>query len=311
MNQILFIQNKKRNNPKDTKKIVLFFAVAIIVFGLILFGQGVYGVYKNNENKNVKEEEEATKIQLSQTDSGNVLITVESKTAISELIYNWNSDASQTISENGKTTIQETITMPVGQNTLTVKIIDVNGNQKTKQDTFTLNVDKPTINLSLVGNNIKITVNSKVDLSYITYKWNSDEEQKTDMLTYEDKTTFEKEIEIPKGTNTLLVTAVDIYENKSEKSQEIKGVTKPKSSPVIQGEYIFFVVTADENISQVDFTFNGKNYTIKKEVIESSGNSKRVTYRMKLEKGMNYLTIKTTTESGITGEDVWKYEYKK
>lgn len=311
MNQILFIQNKKRNNPKDTKKIVLFFAVAIIVFGLILFGQGVYGVYKNNENKNVTEEVETTKIQLSQTDSGNVLVTVESKTAISELIYNWNSDASQTISENGKTTIQETITIPVGQNTLTVKTIDVNGNQKTKQETFTLNVDKPTINLSLVGNNIKITVNSKVDLSYITYKWNSDEEQKTDMLTYEDKTTFEKEIEIPKGTNTLLVTAVDIYENKSEKSQEIKGVTKPKSSPVIQGEYIFFVVTADENISQVDFTFNGKNYTIKKEVIESSGNSKRVTYRMKLEKGMNYLTIKTTTESGITGEDVWKYEYKK
>ena len=311
MNQILFIQNKKRNNPTDTKKIVLFFAVAIIVFGLILLGQGGYGVYKNNENNNVTEEVETTKIQLSQTDSGNVLVTVESKTAISELIYNWNSDASQTISENGKTTIQETITIPVGQNTLTVKTIDVNGNQKTKQETFTLNVDKPTINLSLVGNNIKITVNSKVDLSYITYKWNSDEEQKTDMLTYEDKTTFEKEIEIPKGTNTLLVTAVDIYENKSEKSQEIKGVTKPKSSPVIQGEYIFFVVTADENISQVDFTFNGKNYTIKKEVIESSGNSKRVTYRMKLEKGMNYLTIKTTTESGITGEDVWKYEYKK
>lgn len=311
MNQILFVDDKKRNNSKDTKKIVLFFAITIILFGLILFGQGVYGVYKGNENKSAKKEEETTKVQLSQTYSGDILITVESKIAISELIYNWNSDASQTISENGKTTIQETITMPVGQNTLTVKTIDVNGNQTTKQSTFTLNVDKPTITLSLVGNNIKIAVNSKVDLSYVTYKWNADEEQKIDMLTYEDKTAFEKEIEIPKGTNTLLVTAVDTYKNKSEKSQEIKGVTKPKSSPVIQGEYIFFVVTADENISQVDFTFNGKNYTIKKEVIESSGNNKRVTYRMKLEEGMNYLTVKTTTESGITGEDVWKYEYKK
>ncbi len=312
MNQILFVQNKKGNNPEDTKKIVLFFALAIIVFGLILFGQGVYGAYKNNENKTIKEKEEkTTQISFSQTDSGELLITVESKTAISELIYNWNSDASQTISGNGQTSMQETITIPVGQNTLTVKTIDVNGNQTTKQDTFTLNVDKPEIALSLVGNNIKITVNSKVDLSYVTYKWNSDEEQKIDMLTYEDKTVFEKEIEIPVGTNTLLVTAVDIYENKSEKSQEIKGVTKPKSSPVIQGEYIFFVVTADENISQVDFTFNGKAYTIKKEVIESSGDPKRVTYRMKLEDGMNYLTIKTTTESGVIGEDVWKYEYKK
>ena len=309
MNQILFVEDKKRNNPEDTKKIVLFFAVIIIIFGLTLFGEGIYGVYQNN--KNVKEETETTQIELSQTSSGDVLITVESQTAISELIYNWNSDASQTISGNGNTTMQETVTMPVGENTLTVKTIDVNGKQTTKQDTFTLNVDKPVVSLSLVGNNIKITVNSKADLSYITYRWNSEEEQKIDMLTYEDKTVFEKEIEIPVGTNTLLVTAVDTYENKSEKSQEIKGVTKPKSSPVIEGEYIFFVVTADENISQVDFVFNGKNYTIKKEVIESSGNAKRVTYRMKLEEGMNYLKIKTTTESGITGEDVWKYEYKK
>ena len=311
MNQILFVEDKKRNNPEDTKKIVLFFAVTIIVFGLILFGQGVYGVYKNSTNKNEKGGTETTQIKLSQTDTGDVLIAVESKTAISELIYNWNSDASQTISENGKTSIQETITMPTGENTLTVKTIDANGNQTTKQDTFTLNVDKPEINLSLVGNNIKITVNSKTDLSYITYKWNSDEEQKIDMLTYEDKTVLEKELEIPVGTNTLSVTAVDTHENKSEKSQEIKGVTKPKSSPVIQGEYIFFIVTADENISQVDFVFNGKNYTIKKEVIESSGNTKKVTYKMKLQKGMNYLKIKTTTESGVIGEDIWKYEYKK
>ena len=83
--------------------------------------------------------------------------------------------------------------MPVGQNTLIVKTIDVNSNEETKQDTFTLNVDKPEINLSLVGSNLKITVNSKVDLSYITYKWNTNDEQKIDMLTFEDKTKFEKE----------------------------------------------------------------------------------------------------------------------
>ena len=312
MNQILFIQDKKGNNPEDTKKIVLFFAILIIIFGLILSGQGVYGVYKFNENKSIEnKEEKTTQIQLSQSNEGEVLITVESSTQITELIYNWNSDASETISGNGKTTIQQTITMPVGQNTLTVKTIDINGKQTVKQETFTLNVDKPKINLSLVGSNIKISVNSNVDLSYITYRWNSDEEQRMDMTTYEDKTTFERELEIPIGTNTLHVTAVDIYNNTSEKSQEIKGVTKPQSKPVIQGEHIYFEVIADENITQVDFTFNGKNYTIKKEIIDKSGNSKKVVYRVKLEEGMNYLKIKTTTESGITSEDLWKYEYIK
>ena len=54
MNQILFVQDKKRNNPQDTKKIVLFFSVAIIIFGIILFGQGVYGVYTNKEKSNEK-----------------------------------------------------------------------------------------------------------------------------------------------------------------------------------------------------------------------------------------------------------------
>ncbi len=309
MNQILFVQDKHRTNPEDTKKIVLFFAISIIVFGLILLGQGAYGAYTNYRNKLLKENisSEETQIGLSQTDDGNVLITVESQNAISELIYYWNSEASQTISENGKMVIQETITMPVGENTLTVKTIDMNGNQTTKQETFTLNVDKPIINLSLLGDKIKITVNSKVDLSYITYKWNSENEEKIDMLTYEDKTNIEKEVDIPIGQNTLLVTAVDIYENKAEKSQEIKGVTKPKSKPIIQGNYIFFEVTADENIEKVEFWLNDKPYIINSDVI---GESNKAKYRLELNKGMNYLKIKTTTVSGIIGEDLWTYNYQ-
>ena len=158
---------------------------------------------------------------------------------------------------------------------------------------------------------MKIIVNSTENISYVTYKWNSEEEQKVDMVTYEDKTKFEKEIQIPRGSNTLIVTAVDVKNNSSEKSQDIKGVTKPKSSPVIQGEYIYFEVTSQEDIKQVEFTFNDVPYIIKEDTIKASGQTQKLTYRLKLKKGMNYLVIKTTTVSGIVGEDVWKYEYKK
>lgn len=312
MNQILFTENKKKNNIQDTRKIVLFFAVTLIVFGLVIAGQGIFGIYKRNrDNDTNKKDEVSTKIQAVQLATGEIQITVDSKVGISELIYNWNSDASQTISEKGATYVQEIITAPSGENALTVKTIDLNGRQVTKQETFTLIIEKPEISLTLVGNNIKITVLSKANLAYVTYKWNSDTEQKIDMVTYEDKAKLEKEIEIPIGTNTLLVTAVDINSNKSEKSQEIKGVTKPKSSPLIQGEYIYFEVTADEDIKQVDFIFNGEAYVIKKEVIQESNQLRKVTYRLKLKEGMNYLKIKSTTESGVTGEDIWKYEYKK
>ena len=312
MNQILFTENKKKNNMQDTKKIVLFFAVTLIVFGLILAGQGSFGLYKKYANNDSKKIDEAsTKIQATQLATGEIQITVDSKVGISELIYNWNTDSSQTISEKGATYVQELVTAPSGENTLTIKTIDLNGKQVTKQETFTLIMDKPEIALTLVGNNIKIIVTSKTNLSYVSYKWNTEAEQKIDMVTYEDKTKLEKEVEIPIGTNTLLVTAVDINSNKAEKSQEIKGVTKPKSAPLVQGEYIYFEVTADEDIKQVDFVFNGEAYVIKKEIIQQSNQLRKVTYRLKLKEGMNYLKIKSTTESGVIGEDIWKYEYKK
>ena len=63
--------------------------------------------------------------------------------------------------------MQQIITMPAGQNTLTVKTIDVNGKQKTETQTFKLDVDKPNISLSVIGNKIKIAVDSKADLGYI------------------------------------------------------------------------------------------------------------------------------------------------
>ncbi len=166
MNQILYVQEKRKSNPEDTKKIVLFFAIAIIVFGVILLGQGIYGVYqkmKNDRPDGIQVEEKA-QIQLLKQETGEILITVESNEIISELIYNWNSDASQTISGNGRTSIQETIEMPAGQNTLTVKTIDVNGKESKVQETFTLEVDKPEITLSVINNKIKIIVNSNADL---------------------------------------------------------------------------------------------------------------------------------------------------
>ena len=312
MNQILFTETKKRNSSQDTKKIVLFFAITIIIFGLILIGQGAYAIYNKLKEKEEKPTSNAeTNIQLQQLENGEIQISVESKVGISELIYSWNNDSAQTISENGKTVVQELIDAKSGENDLTVKKIDLNGKQITKHKKFISEVSGPSIDLSVVGDNIKISVDSTTNISYVTYKWNSEEEQKIDMVTYEDKTKLEKEIQIPKGSNTLKVTAVDVNNNSSEKSQEIKGVTKPKSAPVIQGKYIYFEVTADEDIKQVEFTFNGAPYIIKEETIKVSGQTRKVTYRLKLQKGMNYLEIKTTTVSGITGEDVWKYEYKK
>lgn len=310
MNQILFTQDKRNSNSQDTKKIVLFFAVSLIIFGLVLFGQGVYGIVKKDSTQ-VNKDDETTTISLQQNNSGEVIINVNSQTIISELIYYWNSEASQTISGNGNTTMQQIITMPAGQNTLTVKTIDVNGKQKTETQTFKLDVDKPNISLSVIGNKIKIAVASKADLAYVTYKWNNEQEKKMDMTTFEDKAKFETEIEIPKGKNTLMITAVDIYENKSEKSQEINGISKPVIEPTINEPYITFTVTSEEDdIKTIEFVYNGKNYKITEDAIKKSQNAKKVSYKLTLEKGKNTLIVKATTQNGGTAQEGWTYEKK-
>ena len=310
MNQILFTQDKRNSNSQDTKKIVLFFSVSLIIFGLILFGQGVYGIVKKDSTQ-VNKDDETTTISLQQNNSGEVIINVNSQTIISELIYYWNSEASQTISGNGNTTMQQIITMPAGQNTLTVKTIDVNGKQKTETQTFKLDVDKPNISLSVIGNKIKIAVDSKADLAYVTYKWNNEQEKKMDMTTFEDKTKFETEIEIQKGKNTLMITAVDIYENKSEKSQEINGISKPVIEPTINEPYITFTVTSEEDdIKTIEFFYNGKNYKITEDAIKKSQNAKKVSYKLTLEKGKNTLIVKATTQNGGTAQEGWTYEKK-
>lgn len=320
MNQILQVQESKKNsNPIDTKKVVLFFAVCLIIFGLILLGQGAYKIYKNKENEKVtpstpdgsgsvqEPEYIPPTITLTKMEDNKVIVNVQSNIAISHIIYDWNSGTAETLDETGKTNIEEIIDIPVGENVLNVSVIDSNGQETKKSETYVVEAKKPVIELSVVGNDIKITVTSEVELSYVTYKWNSEEEKKQDMLTFEDRTKFEKQLEIPKGQNTLKIIAVDINNNQSEKSQEIKGVTKAKTTTKARGEYLHFTVTGEENIKTVEFEFNGKKYLMN---TDTFGETKVVNYKMKMVSGWNYLKVISTTQSGVQDTSVWKYEYK-
>lgn len=321
MNQILQVEpNKKTNNSVDTKKVVLFFAFCLLVFGLILLGQGAYNVYlaKVNEKVNpqnppsVGNEEppiEVTPptITLTKTDDNKLVINVESEIAISHIIYNWNNEAAQTLDETGKTNIEEIIDMPTGENNFNMSVIDSNGTETKKQEKFIVEIPKPVIELSVVGNDMKITVTSKIELSYVTYRWNLETEKKETMVTYEDRTKFEKLVGIPKGQNTLKIVAVDVNGNKTEKTQDIKGVTKAKTAVVVKEKYLDFTVTGDENIKTVEFEFNGNKYLMN---TDTFGQTKTVHYAVEMIEGMNYLKVISTTQGGAVDTTVWKYEYK-
>lgn len=323
MNQILQVQeNKKNSNSTDTKKVVLFFAVAIIIFGIILLGQGAYSVYQikinekatptipgnnNNNNDNQDEIEYTPTVTLTKTEDNKVIINVESQIAISHIIYDWNYETAQTLEETGKTNIEEVIDLPSGENTLNVSIIDSKGKETKVSKTFTVEVSKPVIELSVVGSDIKINVTSKTELAYVTYKWNLEQEKKVDMTTYEDKTKFEKTLKIPKGKNTLKIVAVDINENSTEKSQEIEGKSKAKTRVIARENYLDFIVEAEENIKTVEFIFNGKKYLMD---TTTFGETKTVHYKVPMVSGWNYLKVISTTQGDVKDTSLWKYEYK-
>lgn len=317
MNQILQVERNNRSSNIDTKKIVLFFAVAIILIGLIILGEGAYTIYKAKINEKVKPNNGTTgnvqqptavpNITLTKTDDGKLVINIESEIVISHIIYSWNSDAAQTIDETGKTNIEEIIDIPNGENNFNISVIDANGIETKKSETFETEQTKPEISLSVIGNDIKITVTSKVDLASVSYKWNLQEEQKDNMVTYENKSKFEKSVEIPKGQNTLKIIAIDTNGNSTEKSQDIKGVTKAKTTTMAEGEYLGFTVTGDENIKKVEFEFNGNKY-----VMDTStfGETNTVHYKMKMIEGWNFLKVISTTKSDAVDTSIWKYEYK-
>lgn len=323
MNQILQVQerkNKKASNPIDTKKIVLFFAICIIIFGLIMLVEGAYAVYLEKANEKTQqgtqEQQEpeyvAPTINLIRTANDQIVINVQSEVAISHIIYDWNNQNSQTIEENGKTNIEEIVDIPTGENTLNVTVIDTNGRETKKNETYKLEILKPVINFSLVGKSIKVTITSEIELSYVTCRWNTEPEQRYDMITFEDRTKFEKQLEIPKGQNTLKIVAVDINGSQTEEFKVVEGIQKAKTlRPIVRGEYIHFTVISETyDIKTVEYEFNGKKYIMN---TDTFGKTKEVNYKIKMVEGWNYLKITSTLQrEGVDTSDttIWKYEYK-
>ena len=322
MNQILQVQekkNKKTSKPIDTKKIVLFFAICIIIFGLVMLWQGAYSAYQNKANEKVnlpkpsEPEYIPPTIEFTRTADNKAIISIQSEVAISHIIYDWNNEGSQTLEETGKTNIEEIIDIPVGENTLNVKVIDTEGRENKKSEIYIVEASKPVIEIFAAGGtDLKVVVTSKEELSYVTCKWNSEKEQKYDMITFEDRTKFEKILEIPKGQNTLKIVAVDIKNNQSESSMSIKGVPPAKvPTPIARDGYIYFsVISEDYDIEKVEFELNGDKKIMN---TDTFGKTKEVDWRVKMVEGWNYLKITTELkcdETDTTNSTYWKFEYK-
>lgn len=261
MNQILSVDNGKKDKIKNKKQkgnkepieassIVKFFAIVLMVFGIFTIGTGTYAMYKNQQE--AEKQPAKPVIEIENIAEDKLTLKVKNNSSINEIIYYWNEEDEIKISGNNRKNIEKEIEKPAGTNTLYVKATNTDGQETKYEEEFTRETDI-NIQFEAVEPNVKIKLEGKEELSYMTYRWNESEEKKIDI----NAKISEQQIEVLKGINTLTVTVVD-KNNKSETSKkEINGVTKPIVTITTDGKEKFLIKASDEEgLKKVEFIIN-------------------------------------------------------
>ena len=296
MNQILYT-GKKKGGPIAIKKVVIFFSIVMLVLGLAYIGQGSYALYqdyqKKAEEERIRKEEEAKKPDVSiEKREDSIYISIQFERGIQTLKFNWNGTEDKVVDMQGRTEIEAKLDLPVGNNVFYLTLVDTKGKEHKFNKEYMVEKGLPTIELSVIGVNIKITAKDTDDLAYLTYRWNNDPEEKVE-ADPENPMLIEKTIELKKGLNTLTIVAVDKQNNTQTKTKEIKGVTKPKVELYQDHDVILIKASDEEGIEKIEYVLNGQTYQV------PGNGQKEVEHRQKLAEGENEIAVQVFNVSGV------------
>lgn len=269
MNQILSteVNKQKKSNPGtiDIKKIIIFFAIVLAILGLAMLVKGISKVSSNANNNDMPVERTRPEVKIDEMpeNEDEIKLTINHDKPIIKVTYNWNNGQEITINGNNRTSITQTITLPNGTNTLTVKIIDEIQNETTIKKEFTKEESKISLSFARVENKIKITAEDTQEMKELTYKWNSENAIKLEVdENAENKKILEVEVDILEGLNKLTVIATNKSGQTKTKVQDIEGIASPKISVQQDGEYLIIKATDDNTITMVNYTLNTQPYRI-------------------------------------------------
>lgn len=299
MNQILYTTTSKKSKTLEIKTILRIFAILCILYGIFLAGQASLAMINENEEQN----ETIPIVEITQ--NGDVLkLAVTHDKIIDKITYNWNKTSETVLQGKGRSFIQEEIPLYIGENTLVLKVTDINGKTVSYSNTYVLeegDVIDPEIELIVESSKVKIVAKDDTALNYIGYYWNDEEE--TDVYARADSPKqIEEKIDILKGENTLTVVAVDEAGNEYVKEQTFKAVKKPKIELFRDANDLIVKVADEEEVQKVEYTLNGQFYSTD---VDNSGNSlgmKSLEFRQPLSQGENKITITAYNISGIKEE---------
>lgn len=301
MNQILYTGNRKSKQPLSIQSIGRIFAIMIILFGIILVGQGSYAIFEPKEMNNQKT---SIPVVTMRQQENQVQINITHDKSIDKITYAWNTEQEIILQGMGRNNIEERIDIPEGTNSLTLKVVDITG----KETTYTQAYEgvardniKPEIEFTVENAKIKITAKDETQIDYISYRWN-DEDETILEAREESPKIIEERVDILKGENTLKVKAVDSSGNIEEREQAFKGAKKPTIELSGQGDEITIRVKDDENIKKVEITLNGVSYSTDPNNTGESLNVKDLEIKQKLVSGRNTITVKAYNVNDLVEE---------
>lgn len=307
MNQILStsipMDNKKKqtnktHNPIEIEKILKFFGIVILIFGIFLIGIGVYKITQNQVQQKVENTEPT--ISIENKTENTILLKIINQKNIDRLEYGWNDEEPTIIYGNNGKYLEKEINVPAGSNILNVLVVDVDGKETTYEKQYER---ESNIEFEVSGNKIKIIYSGDTMISYMTYRWDEEEETRVEI----QDTTIEKEIDTIKGLHTLTVVVVDENNNTDTKQQKINGVSKPKVEVTVDEQNEHFVIKAsdEEKISKFSFKLN-QDENQEYEMDLEDKDFKEIQYvlqdSMKLQPGENTIEVTVYNSNGVSTE---------
>lgn len=304
MNQILSTSMPMDNNRNKyktkshqsipTKSILKVFGIIILIFGIAIIGIGGYDIYQ--EQLKIIEENLEPTISIENKTEKTILLKVMHKKVISKVEYAWNEAEPTVINGNSGKYIEKEITIPGGENTLHVLVQDENGKEITYDKEYEI---ESNINLEVSGNKIKISYEGDTTISYMTYRWDEEDETTVDI----NDMVIDTEIEAKRGLHELTVVVVDENNNTDTKVQKINGVSKPKVKIEYDQEVKHFIIITsdDEQLAKVEFKLNyddSQTYVLNLEDM----NMKELEYTlpMEMQQGENVLEVTVYNTNGLS-----------
>jgi len=308
MNQILSVEmpKNKQNSYKSSKKadirtVIIFFCIILILFALIIGVVAISMLNKgeNNQNSNqtpvITGTQPVINVEIQSETTLNIIVTHDKQ--ISSITYNWNDGEGIEEKDIGETTKEIQVEIPAGTNTLNVSVTDINGVTQTysEQHTGKTIIDGPSLVLEQQNDKIKVTAQSNVQISYISYNWDGGEEKQ---IQINDVKT-EQLIEVPEGEHTLNVVLVDSEGQETTQSQTIKGDNKPTVNITTDSNKtnLYIEASDDEGLTKMKV----ENYDTK-EVKEYEINDKQYSQAIPLQIGENKLIITIYNVNGVKNE---------